>query len=194
MPAHPVASLAEQEAAIQGCRRCELCEGRTHIVFGTGSPQARVMFVGEGPGKNEDLQGEPFVGAAGTYLNELLAHAGLVRDEVYIANVVKCRPPGNRNPRPEEIEACADYLRDQTRAIMPDIIVTLGNFATKFILKTEQGITRLRGVPQQTGRFLVFPTYHPAAAIYDRSKREMLEEDFAHLGELVVQMDTKGQR
>lgn len=178
--------LAAIEAEAQGCRRCELCNGRTNLVFGDGSPDARVLIVGEAPGKNEDLQGKPFVGAAGKYLDELLVIAGLKREDVYIANVLKCRPPGNRNPRPEEIQACADYLRDQTRVISPEYIVTLGNFATKFILRTDVGITRLRGRLQRAGRFKVFPVFHPAAAIYDRSKQVVLEDDFAKLGELLV--------
>ena len=144
-----------------------------------------MLIVGEAPGKNEDLQGEPFVGAAGKYLNELLAIAGLSREDVYIANVLKCRPPSNRDPRPEEIQACTPFLREQTRTINPEYIVTLGNFSTKFILKTDVGITRLHGTLQRAGRFKVFPIFHPAAALYDSKKREALENDFATLGELL---------
>lgn len=155
-------------------------------MFGTGDPHARVMIIGEAPGKNEDLQGEPFVGAAGKYLNELLAIAGLKREDVFIANVLKCRPPGNRDPRPEEIQVCSDFLREQTRTIDPDYIVTLGNFATKFILRTDVGITRLHGTMQQAGKFKVFPIFHPAAALYDGKKREALENDFATLGQLLA--------
>lgn len=179
-------TLSIVEGVANECRRCELCEGRTHVVFGDGSPDARVLIVGEAPGKNEDLQGKPFVGAAGKYLDELLGIAGLKREDVYIANVLKCRPPGNRNPKPEEIQACADYLREQTRIISPEYIVTLGNFATKFILRTDTGITRLRGTLQRAGRFKVFPVFHPAAAIYDRTKQPVLEDDFAKLGELLA--------
>lgn len=179
-------SLEEIEAQARACRKCELCQGRTNLVFGVGDPHARVLIIGEAPGKNEDLQGEPFVGAAGKYLNELLGYAGLTRDDVYIANVLKCRPPNNRDPRPEEIQACADYLRDQTRAINPSFIVTLGNFSTKFILRTQRGITGLHGTLQQAGRFKVFPVYHPAAALYDGSKREALENDFTTLGRLLA--------
>jgi uracil-DNA glycosylase len=179
------APLGEIMQEVRACHKCSLSEGRTQVVFGTGNPSARVLIIGEAPGKNEDIQGEPFVGAAGKYLNELLAFAGLERKEIYIANVLKCRPPSNRNPLPEEIQLCAPYLRAQTRAINPDFIVTLGNFATKFILKTEVGITRLRGGVHQAGRFKVFAVYHPAAAIYDRSKRELLEKDFKTLGELL---------
>ncbi|MCF0197808.1 MAG: uracil-DNA glycosylase, partial [Bacteroidaceae bacterium] len=148
-------NLEEIAIQVEGCRKCQLCEGRTNVVVGDGSPDAKVMIVGEAPGRNEDLQGKPFVGAAGKLLNELLAEAGLKREDVYIANVLKCRPPSNRNPRPEEIEQCADFLRAQTKAIMPDVIVTLGNFATKFILKTDRGITSMRGQVYKTGRFKV---------------------------------------
>ena len=176
-------------AEVAECHRCPLCEGRTQTVFGVGNPEARVLIVGEAPGKNEDLQGEPFVGAAGKYLNELLAIAGLARDEVFIANVLKCRPPSNRDPRPEEIQTCTPFLREQTRTIDPEFIVTLGNFATKFILKTDVGITRLHGTLQRAGRFKVFPIFHPAAALYDGSKREALENDFTTLGELLKAAD-----
>lgn len=170
---------------ISVCNKCPLCEGRTNVVVGDGDPNARILIIGEAPGKNEDLQGRPFVGAAGKYLDELLSIAGIKREEVYIANVLKCRPPGNRDPKVEEIEMCAPYLREQTRAIDPEYIVTLGNFATKFILKTEVGITRLHGQLKQAGRFRVYPVFHPAAAIYDRTKRDALEQDFARLGELL---------
>ena len=181
----PHIPLDEIRAQVQSCHRCPLADGRTQTVFGDGNPQARVLIVGEAPGKNEDLQGIPFVGAAGKYLNELLSIAGLAREDVFIANVLKCRPPGNRDPRPEEIEVCTPYLREQTRTIDPEFIVTLGNFATKFILKTEVGITRLHGRLQKAGRFKVFPIFHPAAALYDGSKRVARENDFATLGELL---------
>ena len=167
-------------------------EGRTNLVFGVGNPQARVLIVGEAPGKNEDLQGEPFVGAAGKKLDALLKIAGLDRErDVYIANVLKCRPPGNRDPRPEEIQACTPFLREQTRTIDPEFIVTLGNFSTKFILKTQVGITHLHGKLQMAGKFKVFPIYHPAAAIYDRTKQAALEEDFATLGRLIAESDAQ---
>lgn len=182
-------TLPEIREAVEACRRCELCEGRTNIVFGDGDPHARVFIIGEAPGKNEDACGKPFVGAAGKYLNELLGYAGLNREDVYIANVLKCRPPSNRNPKADEILACADYLRAQTSAVDPDIIVTLGNFATKFILKTEEGITGLRGTVQFAGKFMVYPVFHPAAAIYDRSKRDVLKEDFTRLGEMLKEKE-----
>lgn len=185
----PHIALEVIRAQVEACHTCPLADGRTQTVFGVGNEHARVLIVGEAPGKNEDLQGEPFVGAAGNYLNELLDVAGLRREDVFIANVLKCRPPGNRDPRPEEIELCAPYLREQTRTIDPEFIVTLGNFATKFILKTEVGITRLHGKLQQAGKFKVFPIFHPAAAIYDRSKREALENDFRTLGKLLHPTD-----
>ena len=143
------------------------------------------MFIGEAPGKQEDLGAEPFIGAAGKLLNRMLERAGINRPDIYIANVLKCRPPGNRDPRPDEIRLCSPYLREQVRAIDPDVIVTLGNFATKFILKTDKGITSLRGQAYTTGKFYVLPTFHPAAAIYDQSKLALLESDFDLLGELL---------
>ena len=187
----PHIPLDELRAEVAACRRCPLCDGRTQTVFGVRDPNARVLIVGEAPGKNEDAQGEPFVGAAGKYLNELLAIAGLTREEVFIANVLKCRPPSNRDPRPEEIQACTPFLREQTRTINPEFIVTLGNFSTKFILKTDVGITRLHGTLQRAGRFKVFPIFHPAAALYDGKKREALENDFATLGELLSVPDER---
>lgn len=186
MAKEPISLEILREEA-ESCKKCPLWEGRTQVVFGEGNSDARVLVIGEAPGKNEDLQGEPFVGAAGQYLNELLGYAGLERKDVYIANILKCRPPGNRDPLPEEIEMCTPYLREQTRTINPEFIVTLGNYSTKFILKTEVGITRLHGKVQRAGRFKVFPVYHPAAAIYDRNKREALESDFKTLGALLVQ-------
>ena len=177
---------------IGDCHRCPLGFTRTQVVFGVGDDHARVMFIGEGPGKNEDLKGEPFVGAAGQLLNELLAHAGLEREQVYIANVVKCRPPGNRDPEQLEIDTCTPFLREQIRLIEPDVLVTLGNFATKFVLKTETGITRLHGTVQQAGRFTVLPIFHPAAAIYDRTKRDALFSDFERLGELLAEKAASG--
>lgn len=185
----PHIPLDELRVQVESCRRCPLCDGRTQTVFGVGNPHARVMFIGEAPGKNEDLQGEPFVGAAGHYLNELLGCAGLRREDVFIANVLKCRPPGNRDPRPEEIQTCTPYLREQTRTIDPEVLVTLGKFSTQFVLKTQVGITRLHGRVQRAGKFLVFPIFHPAAALYDGAKREALENDFATLGQLLHQLD-----
>lgn len=185
----PHIPLDELRVQVESCRRCPLCDGRTQTVFGVGNPHARVMFIGEAPGKNEDLQGEPFVGAAGHYLNELLGCAGLRREDVFIANVLKCRPPGNRDPRPEEIQTCTPFLREQTRTIDPEVLVTLGKFSTQFVLKTQMGITRLHGRVQRAGKFLVFPIFHPAVALYDGAKREALENDFVTLGQLLHQLD-----
>jgi DNA polymerase len=168
-------------ARAMSCVACGLAETRTNVVFGVGSLDARLMLVGEAPGQNEDLQGEPFVGAAGHLLDELLVEIGLSRQEVYIANVLKCRPPGNRDPRPEEIDSCKGYLREQLRMIGPEVVMTLGNFATKLLLGTEVGITRLRGIPHSwwLGATLV-PTFHPAAALRsgDRVTSQM-REDFS---------------
>lgn len=176
-------TLEEIRTVLGDCRRCPLAETRTNIVFGVGNPHARVMFVGEAPGRNEDLTGEPFVGRAGENLNQILSLAGLARDEIYIANVLKCRPPQNRNPRPDEVLACSPYLREQIRSIWPDMIVTLGNPATHFVLKTETGITRLRGRFHQMGHFTVMPTFHPAAALRNPAWQTLLEEDFKMLGD-----------
>ena len=185
----PQIPLEDIRAQVEACHACPLADGRTQIVFGDGNSHARVLIIGEAPGKNEDLQGVPFVGAAGKKLNALLDIAGLRREDVFIANILKCRPPSNRDPRPEEIELCTPFLREQTRTIDPEFIVTLGNFSTKFILKTEVGITLLHGKLQQAGKFKVFPIYHPAAAIYDRTKQAALEEDFATLGRLIRESD-----
>ena len=163
------------------CTRCALAETRTQVVFGVGDPQARLMFVGEAPGKNEDLQGEPFVGAAGKLLDMLLEEIDLRRSDVYIANVLKCRPPGNRDPRTEEIDACKGYLREQIRLISPEVVMTLGNFATKLLLNTEIGITRLRGRPHRWWLDAVLiPTFHPAAALRGGDRvTDQMREDFA---------------
>lgn len=157
--------LALREQAM-ACTACALAAGRTNVVFGHGDPDADLMIVGEGPGQREDEQGLPFVGRSGALLDQMLGEIGLTREQnTYIANVVKCRPPGNRDPRPDEIDACADYLRDQLRLVDPKVVVTLGNFSSKLLLKTDVGITRLRGHAYPWwGRFLV-PTFHPAAAL-----------------------------
>ena len=170
----PVLKLEVVEAEALICTKCDLAEGRTQVVFGAGDPQADVMFVGEAPGQREDEQGIPFVGPSGRLLEELLAEIDLTRDAVYITNVVKCRPPGNRDPRPHEIDACKGYLRTQLELIDPAVVVTLGNFSTKLLLRTEVGITKLRGVAYEWwGRYLV-PTFHPAAAL--RGRAQVLED------------------
>ncbi|MBW2732452.1 MAG: uracil-DNA glycosylase, partial [Deltaproteobacteria bacterium] len=144
------------------CQRCALAGGRTHLVFGEGSSTADVMIVGEAPGRDEDLQGVPFVGAAGQLLTKMIKAMGLERDEVYICNILKCRPPDNRNPEPEEVEACEPFLLKQIDAIHPHFIVAMGNFAAKTLLRTSTGITRLRGQFHSYHGIPVMPTFHPA--------------------------------
>jgi DNA polymerase len=182
-------ALRALEESVRDCRRCGLSEGRTQVVFGVGSPDAELMFVGEGPGFNEDKQGEPFVGAAGKLLTELLGQIGLTRGDVYIANVVKCRPPDNRDPAPDEIEACGPHLMDQVAVIRPRIICTLGRFATKLLADTELSMTAVHGKAKQREiagvSLIVFPVFHPAAALYTPSNRQVLEEDFAKLRHLL---------
>jgi uracil-DNA glycosylase len=161
------ASFAELEREALACSRCPLAtQGRTQVVFGTGDPAADLLFVGEGPGQEEDRQGVPFVGRAGQLLTRLIEGIGLTRDDVYIANVVKCRPPGNRDPLPIEIETCRPYLEGQLHFIDPLVVVTLGNFATKLLLQTKEGITKLRGreFPFRE-RAVLIPTLHPAAVL-----------------------------
>lgn len=143
------------------------------------------MIVGEAPGKNEDLTGEPFVGAAGKMLDSMLARAGIKRRDVYIANICKCRPPSNRNPKRAEIDACTPWLRQQLELVRPDCVITLGNFATRFILQTKEGITSLRGRVHTVDGLSVLPMFHPAACIYDRSKVAALEADFDLLGTIL---------
>jgi DNA polymerase len=163
------------------CQRCALAPTRATLVFGVGDPHARLMFIGEAPGKNEDLQGEPFVGAAGKLLDELLASIGIARADVYIANMVKCRPPGNRDPEPLEIETCAPFLARQIELLSPAVIATLGRFAAHYVLGVTTPITALRGkLYHREGRNIV-PIFHPAAALYDGSKRDVLFDDFKRL-------------
>lgn len=147
------------------CRACGLAETRNSVVFGVGAPDADLMFVGEGPGAEEDARGEPFVGRAGRLLTGLIEGIGLRRGDVYITNVVKCRPPGNRDPLPAEAEACDPFLRAQLRFVDPSVVVTLGNVATRHLLGTREGITRLRGVEHPFGTAVLIPTLHPSAVL-----------------------------
>jgi DNA polymerase len=183
--AERLARLDELQQEAAGCTRCRLSEGRTQVVFGVGDPNADLMFVGEAPGFHEDKQGYPFVGQAGKLLDRLLEGIGLSRAEVYIANVIKCRPPGNRDPVPDEIETCEPYLFRQIELIEPRVIATLGNFATKLLSGKPLGITRVHGQEQDVTlggrRVLLYPLYHPAAALYTPSMLTVLEEDFARL-------------
>jgi uracil-DNA glycosylase len=187
-----VAAVTELHAyrdAVAGCTRCALAGGRTQVVFGSGDPCADLMFVGEAPGFHEDKQGVPFVGAAGKLLDQLLAGIGLTRPDVYVANVLKCRPPGNRDPMPDEIEACESHLWRQIELIQPRVVATLGNFATKLLSGRPTGITRVHGQEQETTlggrRVLLYPLYHPAAALYTPRMLEVLKSDFARIPELL---------
>jgi len=176
-----------------GCTRCPLADGRTQVVFGVGNPDADLMFVGEAPGFHEDQQGIPFVGQAGKLLDRLLGGIGLQRSDIYIANVLKCRPPQNRDPQPEEIAACESHLFRQIELIQPRLVATLGNFATKLLSGKPLGITRVHGQDQPvtlgTSQVLLYPLYHPAAALYTPSMLRVLEEDFARIPELIARAD-----
>ena len=158
----PAESLRRQEHALQGCRRCRLCEGRTNLVFGSGNPRAELVCIGEGPGADEDAQGLPFVGRAGQLLTRMLASVDLSRDEVYICNSVKCRPPSNRNPEPDEIAACAPFLAEQLATLQPKVILSLGSVATRALLNTNAPIGKLRGRVHPYGDIVLVPTFHPA--------------------------------
>lgn len=166
-PSPPWQSFDELAATANACTLCPLAETRTQVVFGDGSPDADLVFVGEGPGAEEDRQGIPFVGRAGQLLTRLIEGIGLSRQDVYICNVVKCRPPGNRDPLPSEIESCRPYLEAQLDFVSPQVVVTLGNFATRLLLDTKAGITKLRGqeFPYREGRAVLIPTLHPAAVL-----------------------------
>jgi uracil-DNA glycosylase family 4 len=174
---------------VAGCTKCALAGGRTQVVFGSGDPNSDLMFVGEAPGFHEDKQGVPFVGAAGKLLDQLLGGIGLTRADVYVANVLKCRPPGNRDPLPDEIQACESHLWRQIELIEPRVVATLGNFATKLLSGRPTGITRVHGQEQEVTlggrRVLLYPIYHPAAALYTPRMLEVLKEDFARLPELM---------
>ncbi len=184
-----IAALDALREEVENCSRCVLHESRTRAVFGEGDPGADLMFVGEAPGYHEDQQGRPFVGQAGKLLEQLLGSIQLTREQVYIANVLKSRPPNNRDPRPEEIEACQPYLWRQIALIKPRVICTLGNFATKLLSGNPAGITRVHGHPQvaEIGghKTYLYPIFHPAAALYTPSMLTTLKEDFQRLPELL---------
>ncbi|HEV2593227.1 MAG TPA: uracil-DNA glycosylase [Gaiellaceae bacterium] len=183
-----LALLAYADVAA-GCTACALAEGRTQVVFGSGSPGSDLMFVGEAPGFHEDKNGVPFVGAAGKLLSKLLEGIGLTREEVYIANVLKCRPPGNRDPLPEEISSCEPHLFKQIELIQPKLIATLGNFATKLLSGKPTGITQVHGREQKVTLggmdVTLYPIFHPAAALYTPRMLQVLEEDFRRIPELL---------
>jgi uracil-DNA glycosylase len=195
MQARPPSERREELVALykeaRDCTRCPLWEGRTQVVFGNGNADADLMFVGEAPGFHEDQQGLPFVGRAGQLLDELLEGIGLTRDDVFVCNVLKCRPPGNRDPQPEEIESCRPYLYKQVELIEPKVVCTLGNFATKLLTRSSRGIRSVRGRPQVHelgGRQVrIYPLYHPAAALRTPAVKAELQEDFARLPELLAE-------
>src|SRR5262249_16810555 len=174
---------------VAGCERCVLARTRTQVVFGSGSPNADLMFVGEAPGFHEDKQGIPFVGAAGKLLSTLLQGIGLTREDVYVANVLKCRPPGNRDPLPDEIQACEGHLFRQIELIQPTLVATLGNFATKLLSGKPAGITQVHGRPQDVvlggNSVTLYPIFHPAAALYTPRMLQVLQEDFGRIPELL---------
>ena len=182
-------TLQELQQTASTCTKCRLAGGRTQVVFGVGDPNADVIFIGEGPGYYEDKQGEPFVGAAGQLLTKLLGEIGLRREDVYIANVVKCRPPGNRDPLPDEIDSCKPYLDGQIENIQPRLIVTLGNFATRFLLNRQVSISRVRGERFRIGGRSVIPTFHPAAVLHgggeSSSQMAALRSDFQKIKEIL---------
>jgi len=196
----PVSDAVERASALRAyadetasCTRCPLAEGRTQVVFGVGNPDADLMFVGEAPGFHEDQQGIPFVGQAGKLLDTLLNGIGLERSDTYIANVLKCRPPQNRDPQPEEIASCESHLFRQVELIQPKLVATLGNFATKLLSGKPLGITRVHGQEQDVtlgaSRVVLYPLYHPAAALYTPSMLKVLEQDFARIPELIARAD-----
>jgi DNA polymerase len=185
VPVEPLDQLQAYADEVAGCTRCRLAQGRTQVVFGSGNPHADLMFVGEAPGFHEDKQGVPFMGQAGKLLDKLLAGIGMSRGDVFVANVLKCRPPGNRDPQPDEIEACESHLFHQIELIEPTVVATLGNFATKLLSGRPLGITRVHGQEQETTigsrSVLLYPLYHPAAALYTPAMLKVLESDFARL-------------
>ena len=184
-------SLNELHDSLRACQQCRLASGRTQVVFGTGNPHATIMFVGEAPGYYEDKQGEPFVGAAGKLLNELLESIGLSRSDIYIANVIKCRPPNNRDPQPDEVETCKPFLLNQIQLIKPHLVCTLGNFATQTLLNQKVGITKVRGRVISLPEFVVFPLFHPAAALHQGNLKALLVEDFQKLNTVLDTMKRK---
>ena len=171
-------SLDELRAAIGDCRRCKLWPGRTHLVFGVGNPNANLMFIGEGPGRDEDLQGEPFVGRAGQLLTDIITKGmALRREDVYIANVVKCRPPENRNPEPDEVASCEPFLKKQIDLVRPEIIVALGKFAVQTLLQTKAPITQVRGNWHSYHGIKLMPTFHPAYLLRNPADKKLVWED-----------------
>ena len=183
MTTTPLQDLAK---SLHNCQRCKLAKlGRSQVVFGVGNPHASIMFVGEAPGANEDLKGEPFVGAAGKILNDLLQSADLSRDDIYIANVIKCRPPENRDPELDEVETCKPFLLQQIQLIRPKLVCTLGNWATQTLLERKVGITKVKAQAFYMKDFVLFPLLHPAAALHQGGLLDTLKADFKKLKEFL---------
>jgi len=183
-----LSELTELYDQVRVCEKCQLSQSRTLAVPGEGPEDARILFIGEAPGFHEDRQGRPFVGAAGQYLNELLAKIGLRREEVYIANVIKCRPPGNRDPLPDEIATCRPYLDRQIELIRPRLVVTLGRFSMERYFPGAS-ISRIHGQPKRVGSIIYYPMFHPAAALHQPRWKTLLDEDFARIPGLLEQLE-----
>jgi len=183
-----LSELTDLYKKIRTCQQCVLAQGRTNAVPGEGPEDARILFIGEGPGFHEDRQGRPFVGAAGQYLEELLGQIGLKREQVYITNVIKCRPPGNRDPEPDEIAACKPYLDRQIDLIRPQLVVTLGRFSMQRYFPGAS-ISRIHGQPRRVGNVIYYPIFHPAAALHQPRWRVVLEEDMLRIPELLARLD-----
>jgi uracil-DNA glycosylase family 4 len=183
-----VSQLNDLYEQIRVCQKCILAKGRTNAVPGEGPPEAQIMFIGEAPGFHEDRQGRPFVGAAGQFLDELLDGIGLKRADVYIANVIKCRPPANRDPEPVELEACRPYLDRQIELIRPHLVITLGRFSMARYFPGAS-ISRIHGQPKRVGSMIYYPMFHPAAALHQPKWRSLVEEDFAKLPELLAKLE-----
>ena len=178
-------NLGEVFNEVSCCTKCGLCKTRTNTVFGEGNLKAKLMFIGEGPGQREDEQGRPFVGPAGQLLDKMIGAIGMTREDVYICNVVKCRPPYNADPKPEYAEACIPYLREQVRFIRPKVIVCLGRIATQHVLQETAGITRIHGNVYKRKNFYIVPTFHPAALLRDVDKKRLAWEDFKVIRDLL---------
>jgi uracil-DNA glycosylase family 4 len=192
-PADAAARLSEIRAEIGDCKRCKLHRlGRRHIVFGIGNPNAQLMFIGEAPGYDEDLQGEPFVGRAGQLLTRIIEAIGLKREDVYIANVIKCRPPENRNPEPDEVDTCEPFVFEQVEAIRPKVIVALGTFAARALLRTQDPISRLRGRIYTYGHSKLVPTFHPAYLLRSPERKRDTWEDMKKVMALLKEADAEG--
>lgn len=183
-----MSALSDLYQEIRSCQKCILSHGRTNAVPGEGPEDADIMFIGEGPGFHEDRLGRPFVGAAGNFLEELLGSIGLSREDVYIANIVKCRPPGNRDPQPAEIEACRPYMDRQIELIRPRVIVTLGRFSMQRYFPGAS-ISRIHGRPKRVGNMIYYPMFHPAAALHQPRWRPLVEEDILKIPDLLAKLE-----